>query len=247
MYQRIFSLIILNLFLFGSSGFSQNSKYKGLTLKAGRFGTTGLMPLNNTLENLKLKNFEDNFFMFGFGYSWVTKKGIYLNVSQDIASQRNSTSLYNQSLLTTCILFNGGYELYNKKNIILTPSVGIGINSLALSISDKNPKSSTNFNEALFLDKKTNSLAKLNGVMSFSLIATYKVKVGDVTEKVENGTIVTERHLPIGLEVGYRLGKGVGDWMVIESLNNSPQTSLSGYFLTVRVGGLYKRKKVSVN
>lgn len=83
--------------------------------------------------------------------------------------------------------------------------------------------------------------------MSFSLIATYKVKVGDVTEKVENGTIVTERHLPIGLEVGYRLGKGVGDWMVIESLNNSPQTSLSGYFLTVRVGGLYKRKKVSVN
>lgn len=122
MYQRIFSLIILNLFLFGSSGFSQNSKYKGLTLKAGRFGTTGLMPLNNTLENLKLKNFEDNFFMFGFGYSWVTKKGIYLNVSQDIASQRNSTSLYNQSLLTTCILFNGGYELYNKKISSLLPA-----------------------------------------------------------------------------------------------------------------------------
>jgi hypothetical protein len=236
-------LLLFCFLVLGSCSFSQNSKYKGLTLKAGRFGTTGLMPLNKTLENLKLKNF----FIFGFGYSWVTKKGIYLNVSQDIASQRTSTSLYNQSFLTTCILFHGGYEIYNKKNIILTPSVGIGINSLALSISDKNPMSSTNFNEALFLDKKTNSLAKLNGVMSFSLIATYKIKVGDVIEKVKNGTIVTERQLPIGLEVGYRLGKSVGDWMVIESLNNSPQTNLSGYFLTVRVGGLFKCKKLSIN
>jgi hypothetical protein len=231
----------------GPCSFSQNPKYKGLSLKAGRFGTTGLLPLNNTLENLKLKNFEDNFFMFGFGYSWVSKKGIYLNVSQDIATQRTNTSLYNQSLLNSCILFNGGYELYNKKNLILTPNVGIGINTLTLSISDKNPKASANFNEALFLDKKTNSLVKLNGVVSFSFIATYKIKVGDVTEKVENGTIVTERHLPIGLEVGYRLGKGIGDWMVIESLNNSPQTNLSGYFLTARIGGLYKRKKVSIN
>lgn len=240
-------LLLFFFLVLGPFTFSQNPKYKGLSLKAGRFGTTGLMPLNKTLENLKLKNFEDNFFMFGFGYSWVSKKGIYFNVSQDIASQRTNTSLYNQTLLTTCLLFNSGYELYHKKNFILTPIVGIGFNSLALSISEKNPKSSTNFNEALFLDKKTNSLAKINGVVSFSLIATYKIKVGNVIENVENGTIVTERHLPIGLEVGYRLGKGVGDWMVIESLNNSPQTNLSGYFLTVRVGGLYKSKKVSIN
>jgi hypothetical protein len=240
-------IIILNIIIFESSGFSQSKKYKGLTLKAGRFGTTGLMPLNSTLKKLNLKQFEDNFFTFGFGYSWISKKGIYLNISQEIASQRTNTNIYNQNFLATCIAFNTGYEVYNKNNVTITPSLGIGLNSLALSIAEKFPNSSKDFNAALFLDKKSNSVAKLNGVVAFSLIGTYKVKVGDTIENVENGTIISERHLPIGIEVGYRFAKGIGNWMVFEPLNNSPETNLSGYYLTARIGGLYKNKKVRIH
>jgi hypothetical protein len=125
--------------------------------------------------------------------------------------------------------------------------VGIGLNTFALGLSEKGSKSSTDFNEALFLDKKNNSLTKINGVLSFSLIGIYKIKVGELIEKIENCEILTERNLPIGVEVGYRLGKGIDEWMVVENLINSPQTNLSGYFLTLKISGMYKKKFIKSN
>lgn len=227
---------------------TNNHKYRGAILKVGRVNAgTSLMSLNSSLESLQLRGFNQQFFSIGVGYSWVTKQGIYFGIASETATQLVGPKAYNQTFTSSAILLNGGFEVFNKKNIIITPIIGVGLNTLSLLVSETPLPSSTNFNSALFLTRESNSIVNPQATLQGSIAAVYKIKVGDKEELIEGGRVIAQRQLPIGLEIGYRYGRSINGWSQTDNLDNAPVTDFSGYFFSLRFGSMYKRKTFQTN
>jgi hypothetical protein len=244
---NVLKISLLFILLFQNESFSQTNKniaHRGGYVKFGSFktGESGLSNLNTTLEAAQLDNFNNSMFFVDYGYSLVSKKGIYLSFGTQLSTQRTDTKLYNQSLLVSNLMISGGYEIINKNNFSITPTLGGGIGSATLNVSEIDSPTASNFTGTLFLSKKNNTTIQSFVAINPSLIGTYKVKVGSLTEKIEGGKLRIERQLPISFEVGYLYRKNIGNWLASNELKDGPQTNFSGIFFALRLSSMYKKK-----
>lgn len=241
---KILNLYLLLLFSFIAAAQTPTHNYNGLTIKVGQFNSgSSLATLNTSLTTLDLREFDPTFTTIGYGYTWVSKQGIILGLGVETSSKRRNTSKNGQTLTSSGFLFNTGYEVFNKNNIVIQPTIGIGYSLLSLNISELPVPSASTFAEALFLKKQANTVSQINGMLTAALTAMYKIRIGDNTEKITDGKIMIERRLPIGFEVGYRYAPKLTDWLLTDKLANSPATNFSGYYFTLKIGSTYKTKR----
>ncbi|MDZ7934516.1 MAG: hypothetical protein U5M51_06040 [Emticicia sp.] len=189
--------------------------HKGFNFKIGRFYSSSFDDLSERLQRNNLRGFNSPFFTFGFEYSLQTKKCITFGFEQSVLLQNQSSVDYNLALNTTCLIINGGYQIVKKEKFSLTPQIGIGLSPVSLVVSDKILPNVSGFDNALVVNGTRNSLINLQGLVQLSVLAEYKIKVGDKSEKIEGGSVVSERKLPIGLEVGLRRGNTITEWVLL--------------------------------
>lgn len=244
--------LLFALFIFGNLANAQkmNFKHNGFFIKAGIFGTgNSLAELNTRLAlSPQLTTFNSLMNNTGLGYYWVTKNNFLFEIETTFSSDFKETTNFDQSITSSTTTLNFGNEILNNERFILTPKIGVGLGILTLTMEETSGfASSTNFNNLLAVNKKGGTLTNSHAVLSTALVGTYKLKVGDSVEELENGKIISKRQLPISLEIGYRYGKELFGWSNNEVVNNPPTTHFLGYFATLRFSQLLNQKRFKAN
>jgi len=241
-------IIFIHLFFTFHVAFSQErpSKYKGYFFEVGKISTKSLTNLNTSLGKNSLPTFDNQMTYLKFGFTRINTKKIYYGFIGESAIQTKSNIDYSLSLSCSHFGLTGGYKIFDKKGLAIIPTINIGIGSTTLSVSEKPTPSTNNFNTALFVSKKSNAIALPQFTTGASLLLLYHIKVGNDKEKVSNGEVVINRWLPVGLEIGFKQSKDIGEWTQLEKLSNSPYVNFSGFFFAVRVGAMAKLKTANI-
>ena len=228
---------------------TNHQKHKGIFIEVGQVQTNSLNTLNEALANSKLPTFSPQMLYLKYGYYIVGKRNIYLSISGEYIGQNKSDATYSLGISSSQLGVSLGYRVFDKKRFSIIPNISGSAGGTILSVSDGTAQSTNaiNFKDALLQSKTitSNTLALAQVGVSASLIGFYKVGLTDDEEVVQNGTLIIQRWLPVGFEIGYKFGRDVDNWVLLtKSVTNSPNLNLSGIFFCVRIGGVLKDKSI---
>ncbi len=204
-----------------SAGSYGGSGYFGFRLMKQNFSN-----LNAAFASNNLPQISENVLAFGGGGHGYINKIIIggEGFSYELADKNNGT--YTTQVRGDYGFFSLGYLVYNKKNIMLAPMLGIGAHTMVIDINDNTIE---NFNQLLSNPKKGTRLKNEQFLFDFGLKADL---------------FLTERKFfAIGLKTGYMFAPIESEWTDINKISiDGPSLNADGAYaqLHFTFGGFSK-------
>lgn len=219
-------LIIAFTLMFAQAKSQSEGTYGGSGYLGFRLMKQNFSNLNAAFASNNLPQISENILAFGGGgHGYINKLIIGGEVfSYELADKNNGT--YTTQVRGDYGFFNLGYLLYNKKNIMLAPMLGIGSHTMVIDINDNTIE---NFNQLLSNPKKGTRLKNEQFLFDLGLKADL---------------YLTERKFfYIGLKAGYMFAPIESEWTDVNKISiDGPSLNADGAYaqLYFTFGGFSK-------
>ena len=192
-------------------------------------GTLDIDALNSRLERKGYSSVSESFFTTGGGGHWIFSNKLIIGGEIHTLLGDDATSgNYRSSVSVSYGFFDVGYSIYSRRQLSLSPFVGVGGGVMNLKIREK--PTPLSFDDVLDNPERSVELWTGGLLLSFAVGLDYLLTLSE-DEEGRGGLV-------FGVRAGYTLSPFKNGWVMDDvELSGSPEMGITGPFIRLIFGG----------